>query len=71
MWRDRARAAGALSAMPQAMGDADCAGGYYYDSTYRLCGPLGFVYQPGDLAYDPANGYYLPGLLLVVHSTPR
>lgn len=37
----------------QALGDADCPGGYYFDAAHRLCVPLGYVYTPPDYGYDP------------------
>ncbi len=52
----------AAAARAQALGDADCPGGYYFDNAYRACLPYGYVYAPGDSApgyysYDPGYAY--------------
>lgn len=44
------------SASAQALGDADCPGGYYFDPASRVCVPIGYTYAP---EYDP-NYVYAP-----------
>ena len=46
-------AAHALSASAQALGDADCPGGYYFHPDYAVCVPLGTAYLPPDYGYSP------------------
>jgi hypothetical protein len=42
-----------LSASAQALGDADCPGGYYFHPAYTLCIPYGSAYLPPDYGYSP------------------
>jgi hypothetical protein len=46
-------AAWVVSASAQALGDADCPGGYYFHPAYSLCIPYGYEYLPPDYAYAP------------------
>ena len=46
-------AAQASSASAQALGDADCPGGYYFHPAYSLCIPYGSAYLPPDYNYSP------------------
>ena len=47
-------AAHSLSASAQqALGDADCPGGYYFHPAYSLCIPYGSAYLPPDYNYSP------------------
>jgi len=41
------------SASAQALGDADCPGGYYFHPAYSLCIPYGYTYLPPDYGYSP------------------
>ena len=50
----------ACPADAQALGDANCPGGYYFDPGYRVCVPMGYVYAPEDYGYDPGYGYAPP-----------
>jgi hypothetical protein len=51
----------AQPAIAQALGDANCPGGYYFDPAHRVCVPYGYVYTPQDYSYDPGYGYgYAP-----------
>ena len=46
-------AAWAVPASAQALGDADCPGGYYFHPAYSQCIPYGSEYLPPDYAYAP------------------
>jgi hypothetical protein len=46
-------AAWAVPASAQALGDADCPGGYYFHPAYSQCVPYGSEYLPPDYAYAP------------------
>jgi len=57
-------AAHALSASAQALGDADCPGGYYFHPDYSLCVPLGNPYPPPDYSYSPPDYSYSPPIYM-------
>jgi hypothetical protein len=44
-------AANVAPAHAQALGDADCPGGYYFYPAYGVCVPYGYAYVPDD--YPP------------------
>jgi hypothetical protein len=44
-------------ASAQALGDADCPGGYSYNRAYHICVPYGWVYVP---QYAPEDYGYAP-----------
>jgi hypothetical protein len=48
----------AAPARAQALGDADCPGGYYFYPAYGVCVPYGYAYVPDD--YPPP--FYGPQL---------
>ena len=61
-------AVGSVHAMPalaQALGDADCPGGYYFDPAYRVCVPYGYAYVPDYDAYTYAPPFYGPTYLFL------
>ena len=59
-------AAHTLPASAQALGDADCPGGYYFHPDYSLCVPLGHPYPPPDYSYSPPDYGYSPP----IYATP-
>jgi hypothetical protein len=55
-----ALSATAAPASAQALGDADCPGGYYYYPAYRICVPYGYTYVPDYYADGYAPPIYGP-----------
>jgi hypothetical protein len=60
-------------ALAQALGDADCPGGYSYNRAYGICVPYGSVYVPN--YYDYGNPYPPPfygyGPYIVIQPSDR
>jgi hypothetical protein len=58
------------SASAQALGDADCPGGYYFHPAYSLCIPYGYAYLPPDYGYSPPIYVAPPYAPYVILSEP-
>jgi hypothetical protein len=66
--------AAAPPALAQALGDADCPGGYYYYPAYNMCVPYGSVYAPNyapDYGYDYPPPFYGYGPYVVIQPQRR